>query len=197
MLPPLPAPPPPFACPSAPDGAPLLCPRWDRQARPCTPLPVSLALYEARLRDGSPFTAAEACVSIRTCLRVGPGPGVPHRDGVPTGAFADGAAAVAALVPLLVRVMATGGIVASYACMALSQLSALGTSERQRRAPAATVAAFLGAGGVEAAVALLDAPLRQPGLWKLHSLRQAADEAVRMLTDFAFDPAIKVPLDDD
>ena len=40
-------------------------------------------------------------------------------------------------------------------------------------------------------------PLSQPGLWKLPSLRQAADEAVRMLTDFAFDPAIKVPLDDD
>ena len=144
-----------------------------------------------RLRSGSAASAAEACVNLHCVAEqcevmkdVGKRPKCASIVKVAVGA---------GFIPLLVGLLAKGGYTAGWACTALTETC---TTYRfaGRELPADILADIAdarascsAAGGVEAAVELLKAPLRNDDLEDNLSLWDAATDALLLLNDLAKD----------
>ena len=146
--------------------------------------PLSVAQIVDRLRSGSAAGAAEACVALdlveSQCNFMA-------RVGKPLRCPPLAIVAVAAgLIPFLVGLLASGGVAAFWACMALKRTCTVrrwgGATDDVHEGVEAARAAFVAAGGVESAVELLALPLRHPGLAGLSSICLA----VRFVTELLF-----------
>ena len=169
-----------IVCQAAP-----LCPAVGQRA-------LSVAQVVDRLRSGSAASAAEACVTIGAV--VGQCKFAKERLGkdlrcAPLATVAVGAG----LITLLVGLLAKGGHTAGWACRGLvltyTSGRTLGMNELTccKGDIVGARAAFLAAGGVEAAVNLLTLPLRHPCLAKIKSVHYAAGVAVNFFDNLAAD----------
>ena len=154
--------------------------------------PLSVAQVVDRLRSGSAASAIEACVTLDAV--VGQCKFVKLRLGkdlrcAPLATVAVGAG----LIPLLVGLLAKGGYTAGWACQGLLYTCTSGrscglselTCSKGDIAGART--AFLATGGVEAAVKMLELPLRHPHLKEFKPIRSVTDTALVLINELAAD----------